>query len=288
MIDSATTTLMTTLILTILIVAIAVALTVIFAGIRPMRVVRQWLAALANGEAIPDAQESGAYSWMLPLHREAGNIAATMTELREGSKEMQAKLEEVEFLQHFILGSLIEGVMVVNSMRRVTLVNSEFLNLFPQEQSPLNQTVNDLVPDKKLEELITEAFETRKVCSGRVSKQSTAAGGRPPSFEVSTIPVRSTETSVHSVVVLFLPPPDRTRMVQILKSHSEKLHRLANEWTIKGGVRLRTTIADLPDHDYPLLPETTKVQASEEAPSFIKNGSIGAGHKDELGKESGN
>jgi len=92
---------------------------------------------------------------------------------------------------------------------------------------------------------VRNVFSTGAVQSGRVSRKT--SHGRPPSFEVSAVPVRVSEDQVESVVVLFLPPPDRPRMVQILEQHAEKLHRLANDWTVHGQVRLRSTVADLPD-----------------------------------------
>jgi hypothetical protein len=73
---------------------------------------------------------------------------------------------------------------------------------------------------------------------------------------VSAIPARISETRVGAVVVLFLPPPDRPRMVQILKNHTEKIIRLADTWTVRGGVRLRSSVADLPDTPAVLPNET--------------------------------
>ncbi|HEY0257636.1 MAG TPA: PAS domain-containing protein [Candidatus Methylacidiphilales bacterium] len=250
--------------LTFLIFALIIAAVFYYAGIEPARAMKNWLAALANGERVPKVPPVGWRVWLHPLYREAEGTARKMDEIRAGSIEKQNQMRELEFIQNFVMSSLIEGILVVDQKSKVTLVNSEFLNIFQLEQSPLGQTVAEVLGDDKLDAIIRDVFETCQVQSGRVSKQVAASsvGGRPPSFEVSAIPVRISETRVESVVVIFLPPPDRTRMVQILKTHTERLHRLADSWTQHGGLLLRTSVADLSEIPEP---QTSAEPTKEEA-----------------------
>jgi PAS domain-containing protein len=242
---------MTTIILSSLIIVAVVVAIFYFAAIGPARIAERWIAALANGEKFPEKPDVGMCYWLYPIHRELQGVANKMERIRAGSDEMQAKLVQVEFMQNYILASLIEGVMVVDENYEITLVNSEFLNLFQLTQSPLRQKVKEVLEDDKLEAMIRAAFKTGQVEAGRITKQfdSSPQGGRPPAFEVSAIPVRVSETRVGAVVVLFLPPPDRTRVVQTLKRHSEKLHRLVSEWTLSGRTRLRSSVSELADMD---------------------------------------
>lgn len=213
--------------------------------LRPAGQVERWMAAVANEEALPQRPAIGWCFWLHPIHRECLAAGDKIREIRLGTEESRSKLEKVEFLQHFILGSLIEGVMVLDQEHRITLVNSEFLNLFRLVQSPLQSTLIEIMGDDKLDEMVATAFRSGQVVSGRISKVFNSEGGRPPVFEVSVVPVHSSPTTVGSVVVLFLPPPDRPRMVQILKRHGEKLHRLASEWTQRGGAQIQKSVTEL-------------------------------------------
>jgi len=241
----------TALTLAILVFLVLSAAIFFLVGLEPARLMKNWFAALADGGPVPKIPPVGWRVWLHPLYREAEGVARKMEEIRAGSMEAQRRMENLEFIQSFVLSSLIEGIIVVDRQRRITLVNSEFLNLFQLEQSPLGQTISEVLGDEKLDGIVRDVFETAKVQSGRVSRQSTT--GRPPSFEVSAVPVRVSETESESVVVIFLPPPDRPRMVQILKQHNEKVNRLADEWALRGGVRLRSSVADSPDAIQPSL-----------------------------------
>jgi PAS domain-containing protein len=251
---------MESLLLVCLLLAVAAIATFYLTGIESSRITRKWLAKLANGERITEEANVGWRSWLLPVHREARGASKKMEEFRAGAMETAEKLKELEFMQHFILGSLIEGVMVVNEKHEITLVNSEFLNIFQFQQSPVRQTVKEALADDKLDGIIKSVLLSGKVQTGNIRRQSQTSG-RPPSFEISAIPVRVSQTRVASVVVLFLPPPDRPRMVQILKLHAEKIERLADEWTRRGNVLLRSTVADQPDE--PALPPENRIDAAK-------------------------
>ncbi len=221
--------------------------TVFFVGIEPLGIVERWIATLANGDPVPENPRLGWRFWLRPVHRECLAAVKKMRNLQVGSDQMQQRLAQVEFLQSFVLGSLIEGVLVVDENRQITLVNSEFLNLFQLSESPLRRSVMEVMQDDKLDALITQAFRSGKVEAGRITRQFNPEGGRPPSFEVSAVPVRVSQSRVGAVVVLFLPPPDRPRIVQVMKRHAEKLERLVNDWTPSGRTMLRSSVADLQD-----------------------------------------
>lgn len=231
-----------------------------YGTIVPARSMKNWLAALANGEKVPSAPAVGWRIWLHGLYREAEAVGKKMDEVRTDSDLIRQQLRDAEFMQNFILGSLIEGIMVVDSEHKISLVNSEFLNIFQLEESPIGQSAFEVVGDERLDKLISDVFKTAEVQSDRVSKATSS--GRPPSFEVSAVPVRISATEVESVVVVFLPPPDRPRMVQILKLHTEKLHKLADTWTERGTLLQRASVSDRSGR----RPEEKTVSADHPAP----------------------
>ncbi|MEZ0390561.1 MAG: ATP-binding protein, partial [Verrucomicrobium sp.] len=145
-----------------------------------------------------------------------------------------AKREQDEFMQHCILASLMEGILVVDGQGVITLVNAEFIHMFQLTQSPLQRPVDEVVRDKKLQGLISDALSTGRVQSARVTRPSSSEVGRPPALEVSAVPIHLQMNKVGGAIVLFLPPPDRTRVIQSMKRHSQRLENLVGELMLAG------------------------------------------------------
>ncbi len=153
-----------------------------------------------------------------------------ITNLKEQLSQANIIRSQEEFLYNCILASLIEGILVVDAQGVITLVNAEFINIFQLTQSPLQRPVADVIYDKKLQTLITDALSSGHVHSARIARpQTTMEVGRPPTLEVSAVPIRTQKERTNGVIVLFLPPPDRTRILQSMKRHSQRLDNLVSE-----------------------------------------------------------
>ncbi len=261
----------TTAVLSILIFAAISAAALYFIGIEPGRMVERWLTALTNDEKLPERPNLGLRFWLYPIHRECLAVAKRMNEMRTGVDSVESKLAHVEFMQNFVLGSVTEGIMVVDENLQITLVNSELLTLFQLSQSPLRRTVRQVGGDEILEGLIQAAFSSGEVQMGRITRQFSLEGGRPPAFEVNAIPIRTSATRISSVLVLFMTPADRNRAVQALKRHAEKIHRLAKDWTANGRVLLRSSVADLSELEIPDKPSPKSGEGAPSAGASTKN-----------------
>lgn len=101
--------------------------------------------------------------------------------------------------------------------------------MFQLTQSPLQRPIAEVVREKKLQGLINDALSTGRVQSARVTRPSTSEVGRPPALEVSAVPIHLQKDKVGGAIVLFLPPPDRTRVIQSMKRHSQRLENLVGE-----------------------------------------------------------
>ena len=203
---------------------------VYFFVLQPMRIIEQWAAGLSNGGHFPKKPDVKGLYWLLPIHRELQAVCDKIDNLKERVSEANIARSQDEFLYHCILASLIEGILVVDAHGVITLVNAEFINIFQLTQSPLQRPVADVIWDKKLQTLITDALTSGHVHSARIARpQATTEVGRPPTMEVSAVPIRTQKERTNGVIVLFLPPPDRTRILQSMKRHSQRLDNLVNE-----------------------------------------------------------
>ena len=72
---------MTTLVIAIIIVLIALAGLFYYLCLEPARAAEKWIAALANGEHIPERPFIGLRFWMRPIHRECLAAAKKVEEI---------------------------------------------------------------------------------------------------------------------------------------------------------------------------------------------------------------
>jgi len=237
--------------LIVLLLAAAVTVTFHLAGSKSARMAEHWFARLANGEPISEKPDVGWRFWLRKAHDEARGASEKMDQMRERIRVLEQEKADSTHVQDCVLGSLLEGVLVVNQKMEVTLVNSELLNIYQLQQSPLKRSIQDALGDANLHELVQETFRTGLVKTDRINPTAPVGRGSTPSFEVSAIPFADDENGASFVIVVFLPPPDRTRMVRVLKQHTEKVQRLVDEWTRRGKVLVRSTVADLPEDTNP-------------------------------------
>jgi len=260
---------MDSLLIAVLLLAATVATTFHLSGLKSALIVKNWFARLANGESIPEKPDVGWRFWLRASHYEAKSVSHKMEEMRQRIQALEEQFSNFQHMQDCILGSLLEGVMVVNSKLEITVVNSELFNIYQLQQSPLKRTLTDALGDSSLHQMVQETFRSSQVQTDRIMPTQPIGRGRVPSFEVSAIPFVEEESGASFVIVVFLPPPDRTRMVQVLKQHGEKVQRLADEWTRRGKVLLRSTVADEPDAPLhasaPLSPPVEQISANESA-----------------------
>lgn len=220
---------MSSLLLAIFILAALAIAGVYFLGIKPGREIEKWAAGLGNGGHFPRKLQINSLHWLGPVHRELQAVADKMDELKAQVASANARREQDEFMQHCILASLMEGILVVDGQGVITLVNAEFIHMFQLTQSPLQRPIAEVVREKKLQGLISDALSTGRVQSARVTRPSTSEVGRPPALEVSAVPIHLQKDKVGGAIVLFLPPPDRTRVIQSMKRHSQRLENLVGE-----------------------------------------------------------
>lgn len=221
--------LMVSVILASLVLISTVAAIFYYAGIAPARMMERWLSMFVNGERLPERPNVGFRYWLLPVHQELAGVERKVRQADETVAQIKDQLVQTQFLYNYILSSLIEAIVVVDEKREVTLVNSEFMHLYQQTQSPMGRTLADVAEDQRLDQLVELAFSTMQVQGGRITKAAHGDVGRHPAFNVSAIPVCATEGKINAVIILLLPLADRPRMMQVMKRHSERLHRLMNQ-----------------------------------------------------------
>lgn len=259
-------------ILGILVFCILVVAGVYFIGLRPARIMEKWAAGLSNGGHFPKKAVVNGLYWLLPVHREMQAVADKIEDLKRQLEAAKSGNSEDEFLNHCVLASLLEGVLVVDAQGVVTLANAEFIHMFQLNQSPLRRNMSEIIRDRKMQTMIVEAMTVARVQSGRFTRPATTGEvGRPQTIEVSAVPLRFQKDKTGGAIVLFLPPPDRLRIVQDMKRHSQRLNNLVSEVALTrfgkfGAHQLNKEPVDLPQ----LLKAALSDFASRAGDSAIK------------------
>ncbi len=221
---------MSSLLLAIFVLAAIAVAGVYFLGIKPGREIEKWAAGLGNGGHFPRKLQINSLHWLGPVHRELQAVADKLDDLKSQLAAANPRREQDEFMQHCILASLMEGILVVDGQGVITLVNAEFIHMFQ-----LTQSWAAAAPHRRsgarqeTAGLIADALGTGRAQSARVTRPL-HDGGRPPSRpggQRSSHPFAKGQ--VGGAIVLFLPPPDRTRVIQSMKRHSQRLENLVGE-----------------------------------------------------------
>ncbi len=119
------------------------------------------------------------------------------------------RFDREEFNLRTILGSMEEGVMVVDAHHVLRLVNPSFIRLFEPKGDPLGQTVLRVLREPELEEMVTSALATGEAQAREVSMNGTKPVRH---FAVHAVPM-SDETGGPGVVT-FLRDISRLRQLE--------------------------------------------------------------------------
>lgn len=223
-----------------------------YAAISPVQLIERWFACVLNREKLPERPSLGFKIWLTPIYQELQAVEKRLEEIDRRTALIEEQREQAEFIYNCVFTSLLEGVLVVDNQRRVKLVNSEFMNIFHLVQSPLKAGLDSVFPGHRIVELVDLAFESKQVQSDVIRhKYDVDMLGRPPNYEVRAAPIFLGNTVV-SVIVLFLPPANRLRMIQTLKWHSRKLNNLVNHLLVSS-----QTIHRLPEMESEDIDPTT-------------------------------
>ena len=182
--------------------------------VRHWRHLEQWLDDLAAGRPPGSA-----------VFLDGGRFAALTHPLEKLAAE-QARLRgqsaREEFNLRTILGSMAEGVMVVDAQHVLRLVNPSFISLFEPKGEPLGQTVLQLLREPELEEMISAALATGAAQTRDVALN----GGRPARhFAVHAVPMRDA-AGAPGVVTIFR---DITRLKQLEDVRREFVANVSHE-----------------------------------------------------------
>ncbi len=172
---------------------------------------------------ILEALNSGTRPTTFILHGEAPipSIGIGLETLGDQRDRLVRQISQEEFNLQTILSSMTEGVMVVDTERRVRLVNSPWLHGFDLKTSPIGQSVLQAVRNATVDEMIRQALNTGRAESRELTLP---AGGRH--LAMSAAPIRDSSGTILGVAAI---AHDVTRVRQLEQIRREFVANVSHE-----------------------------------------------------------
>ncbi len=208
------------------------------------RFVLHWRRLEKVLDALGEGREPGSYIFL-----NGGRFEGLSPRLQKVAREqdrLHRLAEDERFNLRTILGSMEEGIMVVDSQRLIQRVNPSFLHLFGLHDAPLGQTVLTTLREADFEEMVMSALGTAQP----QAREVTLAAGEPARhIYVHAVPLRDSSGQL-AVLAIFR---DITRLKQLEEVRREFVANVSHE--------LRTPLSIFQGYvetllDNPALPPT--------------------------------
>lgn len=165
--------------------------------VRPLRAVQEAVKVLANqdlsGTQLP---------FNLPEFASLSNDLRTIAETLERQRR---QLEDEGFSLRAILGSMVEGIMIVDRGLRIRLANDALYSMFDLQQSPINRIVIEVFRDHRITTAIQRVIaESRPVSMEFHTDAITSAGEPKQYFSLTLAPLfPAGESNAAGVLAVF-------------------------------------------------------------------------------------
>ncbi len=210
---------------------------------------RHWRRLEHVLDALGEGREPGSYVFLNErrferLSNRLQNVAVEQDRLRKVAQDERFSLRT-------ILGSMEEGIMVVDSQHVLQRVNPSFLKLFGLKEAPLGQSVDESIREPELGEMITAALNSAEPQAREVS----LASFKPVRHvTVHAVPLRDSKGQL-AVLAIFR---DITRLKQLEEVRREFVANVSHELRTPLSI-FHGYVETLIDAPYLPKPETTKI-----------------------------
>jgi two-component system phosphate regulon sensor histidine kinase PhoR len=201
----------------------ALAVTVLVASVF---VWRRWISPWKEARELADAivQERPPRKFLLSGNPEARQIGLAFENLTDRRRELQSRVREGELSVQAVFGAMLDGLVVVDDMRRVRLMNREFRRTFGIPDTISAGTLLELIRNASVDRLVMEAIRSRQPQRESIQLSRGLSGGRE--MEVSAVPLGENSAQMEGAVVLFR---DVTQLRQVENMRREFVANVSHE-----------------------------------------------------------
>jgi two-component system phosphate regulon sensor histidine kinase PhoR len=207
-------------------VALAVALAIGFA------VWRKWIAPWKDVARLADdiVESRPPRKFLISGNPQARRVGLALENLTDRRRELEQRVREGELSVQAVFGAMLDGVVVVDDLRRVRLMNREFRRVFEIDDNVSGGTLLELVRHASVDRLVMEAIRGGEPKRESIQLSRGASEGRE--MEVSAVPLGENSAQMEGAVVLF-------RDV----THLRKVEEMRREFVANVSHELRTPLS---------------------------------------------
>lgn len=176
----------------------------------------------ADGD-IPD-------SWFVHGHPWIHRLGYSLEAIGKRQKEVDSELADTAFNLKAVMGSMVEGVMVLDHNNRISLVNEEFLELFDLKYNPLGRTALETLQEANIELFLREVMASGQEANREVALRIKGRDDRQ--MEINAVPIFDEHGKINGLVAVF---HDVSRI--------KKLERVRQEFVAAVSHELRTPLS---------------------------------------------
>jgi two-component system phosphate regulon sensor histidine kinase PhoR len=187
---------------------------------------RKWVAPWKDVEELADAivEHRAPRKFLISGNPHARRIGLALEDLTDRRRELEERLRAGELSVQAVFGAMLDGLVVVDELRRVRLMNREFRRVFAVGENVAGGSLLELIRNASVDRLVVKAIRDRE------PQQESLQLARGPSevreMEVSAVPLGENSAQMEGAVVLFR---DVTQLRQVEEMRRDFVANVSHE-----------------------------------------------------------
>ena len=187
---------------------------------------RKWVVPWKDVEELADAivEHRAPRKFLISGNPHARRIGLALENLTDRRRELEERVREGELSVQAVFGAMLDGLVVVDDLRRVRLMNREFRRVFELEENISGGTLLEVIRHASVDRLVMEAIRVGQ--PQRESIQLSRGTSEAREMEVSAVPLGENSAQMEGAVVLFR---DVTQLRQVEEMRRDFVANVSHE-----------------------------------------------------------
>ena len=164
---------------------------------------RKWIAPWKDVEELANAiaEHRAPRKFLISGNPHARRIGLALENLTDRRRELEQRVREGELSVQAVFGAMLDGLVVVDELRRVRLMNREFRRAFGIGEDVSSGTLLEVIRHASVDRLAMEAIRSGQPQRESIQMSRGPSEGRE--MEVSAVPLGENSAQMEGAVVLF-------------------------------------------------------------------------------------
>ncbi|MEY2489848.1 MAG: two-component system, OmpR family, phosphate regulon sensor histidine kinase PhoR [Verrucomicrobiota bacterium] len=187
---------------------------------------RKWIAPWKDVEELTNSivEHRAPRKFLISGNPQARHIGLALENLTDRRRELEERARESELSVQAVFGAMLDGLLVVDDLRRVRLMNRAFRRIFGVAENVSGGTLLELIRHASVDRLVMEAIRVGEPRRESIQVSRGTSEGRE--MEVSAVPLGENSARMKGALVLFR---DVTQLQQMEEMRREFVANVSHE-----------------------------------------------------------